>query len=128
MGFGFPQEQENLTIEVVIRGISEEIGTIRIGLYGSDNTFLSFTDVAAGSIVKAQKGEVKTFFKPNKKGKYAVAVLHDENSNTKMDVNFFGIPQEPFGFSLNPRVIFRAPRFNDCAFDVNNYTKVIIDL
>lgn len=44
-------------------------------------------------------------------GRYAVAVIHDENSNMKLDRNFFGIPKEGFGFSNNPRVIFSAPSF-----------------
>jgi uncharacterized protein (DUF2141 family) len=44
-------------------------------------------------------------------GRYAVVVIHDENSNMKLDRNFFGIPKEGFGFSNNPRVIIAAPSF-----------------
>jgi len=44
-------------------------------------------------------------------GHYAAVVIHDENSNMKLDRNFFGIPKEGFGFSNNPRVIFSAPSF-----------------
>lgn len=43
-------------------------------------------------------------------GRYA-AVIHDENSNMKLDRNFLGIPREGLGFSNNPRVIFSAPSF-----------------
>lgn len=44
-------------------------------------------------------------------GRYAVVVIHDENSNMKLDRNFFGVPREGFGFSSNPRVSFSAPSF-----------------
>ncbi len=44
-------------------------------------------------------------------GRYAAVVIHDENSNMKLDRNFFGIPKEGFGFSNNPRVYLSAPSF-----------------
>lgn len=43
-------------------------------------------------------------------GDYAVAVIHDENNNAKLDT-FAGIPREGFGFSRNPPIRFGAPRF-----------------
>lgn len=45
-------------------------------------------------------------------GDYAVAAIHDENSNHKLDRNFIGIPKEGFGFANNPRVALSAPPFN----------------
>lgn len=51
-------------------------------------------------------------------GRYAVVVLHDENSNMKLDRNFFGIPTEGFGFSNNPRVVVAAPSFAAAATPV----------
>lgn len=52
-------------------------------------------------------------------GKYAVAVIHDENSNHKLDRNFLGIPKEGFGFANNPRVALSAPSFNSAATQVS---------
>ncbi len=51
-------------------------------------------------------------------GRYAVVVLHDENSNMKLDKNMFGIPKEGFGFSNNPRVFFSAPSFQSAEVPV----------
>lgn len=48
-------------------------------------------------------------------GRYAIAVLHDENSNHKLDRNFLGIPKEGFGFSNNPKVRLTAPGFDTAA-------------
>jgi uncharacterized protein (DUF2141 family) len=44
-------------------------------------------------------------------GRYAVALIHDENRNGKLDMPF-GIPREGFGFSRNPKVRFGAPRYS----------------
>ncbi|HEX4310902.1 MAG TPA: DUF2141 domain-containing protein [Acidobacteriaceae bacterium] len=51
-------------------------------------------------------------------GRYGVVVIHDENSNMKLDRNFFGIPKEGFGFSNNPRVTLTAPSFQAAAVQV----------
>lgn len=52
-------------------------------------------------------------------GRYAIAVLHDENSNHKLDRNLFGWPKEGFGFSNNPKVGLSAPSFNTAAMQIN---------
>jgi len=51
-------------------------------------------------------------------GRYGIVVIHDENSNMKLDRNFFGIPKEGFGFSNNPKVIVSAPSFQAAAVPV----------
>lgn len=43
-------------------------------------------------------------------GDYAVMVLHDENSNARIDT-MLGIPREGVGFSRNPKLRFGPPRF-----------------
>ena len=43
------------------------------------------------------------------------AVLHDENSNSKMDFNFLGMPLEGYGFSRDAPVTFGPPSFDDAA-------------
>src|SRR3569833_1354907 len=45
-------------------------------------------------------------------GDYGVAVIHDENSNHKLDRNLIGIPKEGFGFANNPHVGLSAPSFD----------------
>ncbi len=44
-------------------------------------------------------------------GDYAVAAIHDENRNARLDRNFIGIPKEGFGFANNPHVGLSAPPF-----------------
>ena len=49
---------------------------------------------------------------------YAVAVIHDENGNAKLDT-FAGIPKEGFGFSRNPAIGFGPPRFAAARFTLD---------
>jgi uncharacterized protein (DUF2141 family) len=51
-------------------------------------------------------------------GNYAIAVVHDENSNNKMDKAIF-LPKEGFGFSRNPTITTGPPRFTAASFAVN---------
>jgi uncharacterized protein (DUF2141 family) len=48
-------------------------------------------------------------------GAYAFAVIHDENSNHKLDRNFIGIPKEGFGFANNPHVNLSTPSFKEAS-------------
>ena len=50
-------------------------------------------------------------------GVYALAVLHDENRNGRLDT-WVGIPREGFGFSRSPRVAFGPPRFDQVRFTI----------
>lgn len=50
-------------------------------------------------------------------GNYAIALIHDENGNGKLDT-FAGIPREGVGFSRNPVLRFGAPSFASARFAV----------
>lgn len=50
-------------------------------------------------------------------GDYAIAIVHDENGNGKLDT-FVGIPREGVGFSRNPVLRFGAPSFRSASFAV----------
>jgi len=53
-------------------------------------------------------------------GTYAVSVFHDENADGKLQKNFFGIPREGVGASLNPAMRFGPPRFRDARFTLDS--------
>jgi len=50
-------------------------------------------------------------------GVYALAVIHDENGNGRLD-RFMAVPREGFGFSRNPRIRMGPPRFDEVRFEV----------
>lgn len=51
-------------------------------------------------------------------GDYALALVHDENGNGRLDT-FAGIPREGVGFSRNPRLLFGPPRFAAARFRID---------
>ena len=51
-------------------------------------------------------------------GEYAIAIIHDENGNGKLDT-FAGIPREGVGFSRNPAIRFGAPSFRSAQFSIS---------
>lgn len=71
-----------------------------------------------------KKLAVKTYhatvvFKGLPKGTYAIQVHHDLNDNAKMDYNWLGIPEEPFGFSHITSIAGR-PSFADASINYDN--------
>ena len=52
-------------------------------------------------------------------GTYALALIHDENGNGKLDT-MLGIPKEGFGFSKNPVIRFGAPSFKSAQVPITN--------
>jgi uncharacterized protein (DUF2141 family) len=51
-------------------------------------------------------------------GRYAVALLHDENGNGKIDRALMLVPTEGFGFSSDAPVVMGPPKFEAAAFTV----------
>jgi uncharacterized protein (DUF2141 family) len=47
---------------------------------------------------------------------YAVSVIHDENSNGRLDTNVIGIPREGVGASNNAKGHFGPPKFDAASF------------
>lgn len=53
-------------------------------------------------------------------GEYVLAIIHDENNNSELDSNVFGMPVEGYGFSGLDKPIFGAPNFDLLAFQVDD--------
>ena len=75
-------------------------------------------DENAYSVVVPAAGSVKLTFKGVKPGRYAIALLHDENNNGKADRALMMMPKEGYGFSRDAKVRMGPPKFKDAAFDV----------
>ena len=51
-------------------------------------------------------------------GTYAVAVVHDENGNGRLDKNFLGLPTEGYGVSNNRTYAASSPKWEESRFTV----------
>jgi uncharacterized protein (DUF2141 family) len=63
-------------------------------------------------------------------GNYAVAILHDENDDRRINKNGLGIPKEGYGFSNNVMGAFGPPSYNRAKFAHTNakVTQVVIKM
>ncbi|ODS60884.1 MAG: hypothetical protein ABS48_00460, partial [Erythrobacter sp. SCN 68-10] len=58
-----------------------------------------------------------------KPGRYAIALLHDENNNGKADRAMGMMPKEGYGFSRDAPVRMAPPKFSDAVFDQGESTQ-----
>jgi len=117
----FAQPSGKATLIVKITGLHSEKGQVKIALFNSAETWLGdFPKYNTTIAVNSQSVSWKLGDVPY--GDYGIAVFHDENKNGKMDKNFLGIPQEPYGFSNNMRVTFGAPSWDRSKFVVAGST------
>jgi len=79
-------------------------------------------DPAAFRAVVPASGKVEIRFTGVKPGKYAIALLHDENNNGKADRAMGMMPTEGYGFSRDAPVKMAPPKFNDAVFQLGEGT------
>lgn len=94
-------------------------GLIRVCLTSDPDNFPACVDdvAAVTRSIPADTNALRFDGLPH--GNYAVAVIHDENSNAKLDT-LMGIPKEGFGFSRNPAIRFGPPRFTAARFAIGS--------
>lgn len=107
------------TLQIHVTGFRNEKGRAGGTVFASPDGWPEQTDKALvhGGFPITQGEATETFQIPP--GRYAVAAIHDENGNHKLDRNFLGIPKEGFGFANNPKVALSAPSFNAAATQVS---------
>ena len=104
-------------LKIEITGLRDDQGFVLLSLYNNKDGFPSNAQGAYWKD-KVKIKDRKAYFicKALPAGTYAIAVLHDENSNLKMDTKFLGLPKEGYGFSENPRLMFGPPSFKSASF------------
>lgn len=102
---------ETCTLNVHVTGIRNQKGYLAALAYASSKGWPEGKDKASAKESATIRGSQATVSLDVPPGEYAVAVLHDENENQKLDRDFLGIPTEGFGFSNNPHVFLSAPSF-----------------
>jgi uncharacterized protein (DUF2141 family) len=113
-------------LTVTIDKIKNEKGSIRIGIFDSEDGFLK--KPIDGKSVKVAGNHVTVVFDKLKPGTYAVSVIHDENDNAELDTKALGIPKEGVGFSNNVMGKFGPPSFQDASIKLAGEESLNIDL
>jgi uncharacterized protein (DUF2141 family) len=113
---------------VQVNDIRSEEGAILVAVYNKSN-YMHPTKVVRQLRGKPKIGTITIIGESFEPGEYALAVIHDENYNEKMDFNFFGIPKEPYGFSNNPGSRFKKPKYEATKITIGPEGKYVsIDL
>ena len=94
-------------------------------MYNNENLFLQVNN--AYKKIKIIKNNTKNIiFKNIPKGIYAISLYEDKNMNSKLDTNFFGIPNEGIGISNDAPSTFGPPLWSDAKFLLDkNITQTI---
>ena len=122
------QDTGTHSLSVTIHNIRSAEGTVEIALYNDADAFPSKDKAFRGVVVYAKEGALVYTFKDVPAGTYAVAVIHDENRNKKLDTNFMGIPTEGFGFSNDAMGTFGAPGFEAASIKLDRDMEVGLKL
>ena len=119
------------TVEVRIDNLESDDGKVLSQLYydkyNQKSDFPTKSDEAyrkTSSVIKNHQVVLKYENVPY--GYYAISVHHDINNNEKMDKTILGMPDEPFGLSNNPRILFSCPDFDEAKFELNQKNLVIL--
>jgi len=113
IGAGVPAGAD---LQVQLSGVRSAKGVVHLCLTTNPGKFLDCkSDPAAVSRTLAAGTAGRIDLGPVRPGTYALLVVHDENRNGKLDM-MMGIPREGFGFSNNPAMKPRAPKWEEIRF------------
>jgi len=109
---------ENPQLTIKIGNIGELEGQIRIGVFNTSKDFLKREAAIKHYYIKVENKNEIIKITDLPKGDYAFSMFHDENSDDEFNLNFLGIPKEPYAFSNNVKPKFSAPSYKSCKFSL----------
>lgn len=114
------------SIQIEIAGLRNDKGQVLCALFSSPSDFPKKMDKAIAHTTSViANGRAACEFSAVASGTYAVSVIHDENSNGKLDTNFLGIPREGVGASNDAKGHFGPPKFDAAAFNFSGARLVL---
>lgn len=127
-GLMVPRPTDQVRLLVEIAGLRNNKGVCAVTLFNGPAGFPGDAQRAVGSVIvpvetTTAPHRVVAVFPDIPPGIYAVGLLHDENSNGKLDT-FLGIPREGFGFSGGGVARTGPPKFDACRFIVADSSPV----
>ena len=124
LGAGAPAPETLVThgssVTVTVTNLRNDHGVVLACMTASDKSFPKCRGVAGtkAARVAAHEGNLSLTFEDVKPGRYAIALLHDENGNGKADRALGMMPKEGFGFSRDAPVRMGPPNFSDAVFEM----------
>lgn len=117
LGWAQEDTRTGVTLTITLENVLNDQGNILAALHTQD-TFMKGPGTANYK-AEAQKGEMTFTFNNVTPGTYGISVLHDQNSNQRMDYQSNGMPSEPYGMSGND-MSMGPPSFEAVSFEVGS--------
>jgi len=106
-------------LEVSISGLRNMKGNVLVCVTANPRFFPDCSkDPKSFRATVPARDSAQVSFRGIAQGTYAIALVHDENGNSKMDMAIF-LPREGFGFSRNPAIVTGPPKFKAAAFAID---------
>jgi len=105
------------TVVLEVSGFKNTRGTLNCRLFTKASDFPDGEGILTVRVPIAGQNTSCTFSNIEP-GTYAVAAVHDENSNGKFDKNFVGVPSEGYGVSNNKTYALSAPKWDESLFTI----------
>lgn len=126
--YNFSFEAEKFDLKITVTNVKTQKGSVEIGIFNNEKSFLlKGKEYRTGSKV-VTNDTIVFVLKDLTEDDYAISLYQDINSDKKCNLNFIGIPVEPYGFSNNFKPKFSKPTFNDCKIEINNNKSIMIKL
>jgi uncharacterized protein (DUF2141 family) len=122
--------QNTYSLVVDVSGLRNSKGILQVALYNKEGSIPDEHYRNYFRLVRKEinDGSVKLIFTDLPEGKYAVNVLHDENSNGKIDKGLI-LPEEGIGFSNYESIGLRnKPSFEKASFDLSADKSIIVKI
>jgi uncharacterized protein (DUF2141 family) len=130
MASGEVLASDSISVYVKVEGFRSDDGICRLLLFESSKGFPDSRGKAAAMLSGKIHGRRVGFSVTVRPGRYAIAILHDENANEKMDKTWYGKPKEGFGASGNPEIGYGPPGFEESAVildEKNNHLTITLN-
>jgi uncharacterized protein (DUF2141 family) len=111
-------------IHVEILDIRNSTGAVACALFEAPEGFpTKYRDSATNiMMIKVRDRQARCDFLDIPPGTYALAVIHDEDMDGKLDTDGVGLPTEGYGFSNDAIALMGAPSFGAASFAYNGRT------
>jgi uncharacterized protein (DUF2141 family) len=108
------------TVEATITGVRNAKGNVLVCMTANAKAYPDCgKDPKSRKLSLPARATMTAKFEDVGPGTYAIALIHDENGNNKMDTRLF-LPKEGFGMSRNPAIRMGPPTFKSAAFAVGS--------
>lgn len=110
-------------VSATVTGLRSEKGLVLACLTAQPSAFPACDkDPDAFTLIVPASATLKLDFGAVPSGRYAIALIHDENANGRLD-KMLMMPREGFGFSRDAPVRMGPPSFGNAAFVVGSASK-----